>query len=202
MKKLISQIIVLIVMLLISSCYREKLVGEYYLTDDMKEQNPFKGFEKLSFVDDTRAIIELAGGDRINKINKYFTDHTHREYQLCEEDHITFTNQSYNLSINMDACSSMESIHIALIYLEGNYVFYSKYPYELDTFLPNYIDSLLINDVWMNDIFYDTMKFVAGKPFPDELERYPVKSYYSTHSGIVKIDFSNSTSWELEKTEW
>ena len=202
MKNPITQIIVLVVILLISSCYREKLVGEYYLTDEMKTQNPFKGFEKLSFVDDPSPIIKLAGGDRINEINKYFMDHTHREYQLCEENRITFTNQSYNLSINMDACFSSNYIHISLIYLDDHYIFNSNYPYGLDTNLPNYLDSLLINNVWVHDIFYDTMKFAGGKPFPDELERYPVKSYYSSHSGIVKIDFSNSTSWELEKIEW
>jgi hypothetical protein len=48
------------------------------------------------------------------------------------------------------------------------------------------------------NIFSDTLTHTGMI----EIDPYPVRCYYSTGYGVVKIDFSDSTSWELEHIEW
>lgn len=189
-------------LLIFSSCYREKLVGEYYLSDEMKAQNPFHGFEDLFFVDDSGSVFKFAGEERISKTEKRFKDHTHRDFIYYEVDHIYFLNQVYQLEIGMSTYTSGYNIGISFTFLDGGLSFYSNYTSELNESQPNYLDSLLLNNVWIYDVFYDTMKFSNIIPLPDELLKYPIRSYYSADSGVVKIDFSDKTSWELEKVEW
>ncbi|PLW93834.1 MAG: hypothetical protein C0591_13835, partial [Marinilabiliales bacterium] len=61
-----------------------------------------------------------------------------------------------------------------------------------------YYDSIDINNKMYYDIFSDTLKHEGIIP----IDPNPVRCYYSTEYGVIKIDFSDSTSWELEHIEW
>ena len=52
-----------------------------------------------------------------------------------------------------------------------------------------YVDSLYVLNRWIMDVFINEATSAN-------------KLYYSTEFGIVKIDFSDGSYWELEKIEW
>ena len=38
-----------LILFIISSCNKDKLVAEYYISDELKAQNPFNGYETLRY---------------------------------------------------------------------------------------------------------------------------------------------------------
>ena len=192
-----------ILIILCVSCFKDKLVGEYYLTEEMKDQVPFKGYETLHFINDSNNIIKIKAEDRIDVINKYYTDHTDKDYVLCEYNHILFSNESYGMDIHMEACLFKPTgIGFEFIYLNGKYDFHSGFSIFVDDSTVHVLDSLLINGSWLPEIYYDTMKYDQTQPFPHDLPNIPIKSYYSKSLGIVKVDFSDGSIWELKEIDW
>jgi len=202
MKKSHTYFVVILLIIMSFSCNKGRLVGEYYLTNDMKAINPFKGYEILTFENEIGINIVLAAGDRENEINKYNNGINTMDYNYCEYDNIDFVNENYKLVISMSPCLSSEYVHVGFSYLDGMYSFYSNFELLENDNHANYYDSLLINDSWFHKIYYDTMQYSLHKPFPYSTHSFPIKSYYSIESGVVKIDFSDSTYWELENIEW
>jgi hypothetical protein len=64
------------------------------------------------------------------------------------------------------------------------------------------LDSLKVNESWIYEVFFDTLYYIYNQPFPQDLLFYPNKCYYSTSLGVVRIDFSDGSSWELEEIIW
>jgi len=48
-------------------------------------------------------------------------------------------------------------------------------------------------NTWIKDVFVCEKEKIDSKAY---------RLYYSTEFGIVKIDFSDDSYWELEKIEW
>jgi len=46
------------------------------------------------------------------------------------------------------------------------------------------------------------VRYQQSRPIPENLMKYPIKIYYSTEFGILKVDFSDGSFWELESIEW
>jgi hypothetical protein len=203
--KQLSIVLILITLIVAGfSCKKDKLLGEYHLTEELKSCNPFKGYETLRFQNE-RNMIELNGGDRINDVEKKYAYYPY-EYYLCEADYIVFSDSAYSMQITMQACYSYpvaEGIEFRFNYLDSNYIFSSYYALLSNEYVTKYYDSLLISGSWIHEVYYDTMKFIFyDKPFPYEDLKYLTKSYYSKTFGVVKLDFSDGSTWELEEIVW
>ncbi len=67
-----SVLLLLLLIVILSGCYKkDKLVGEYYLTDEMKQTVPFDGSETIYFIDGEDTIV-LDQGSRNNYINTIY----------------------------------------------------------------------------------------------------------------------------------
>jgi hypothetical protein len=192
-----------LILFTISSC--KKPVEEYYLPNELKLALPFKGYETITYTSVINNSIELKADERIDEIKKYYTDHTDSEYILSESSSINFSNEDYLLKFFMGSeVSTPKGIYFIFSYKKYNYDYFSSYFGVLDkNDTINFLDSLFVNGSWIPEIYCDSMKYVLlSKPFPEDSLVFPVKSYYSTKKGVVRIDFSDSTSWELESIEW
>ena len=199
MKKL--SLLLCVILFMTVSCHKPKLVGEFYLTAKTKELNPFSGYEKLTFKDDTVLNEILVGDARINKITKSYIDDESGDFVLWEQDYSRFVNDQYEINITI-ATTRKPGLMIDFRNLVDGYNFYSRFKITDDSIIGRYYDSILIHQVWYHHIYYDTMLYDHHQPFPADIQRFPVKSYYSATSGVVKIDFSDDSSLELDKIEW
>lgn len=203
MGKLIKYAYLLSFFVILSSC--KKPVEEYYLPNELKSALPFKGYETITYTNSFSDNIGLKAGERVDEIKKYYTNHTDSDYILSESCFINFSNEDYLLRFFMGSEVSIpKGIHFVFSYEKYNYDYFSSYFGVLDkNDTINFLDSLFVNGSWLHEIYYDRMKYVLqSKPFPEDSLVFPVKSYYSKQKGIVRIDFSDSTSWELESIEW
>lgn len=200
MKKLL--ILTSIVLLVIpTSCNKGKLIGEYYLTDEMKLQIPFNGFEKISFTDNIGGKITLASGHRSRTITKVMECLNCKNYYYFETAQICFSNDFYRINLSMEA-STTNKFFISLAFGETgfSYVFSNNLPLSKENLIKQevFYDSITIN----NNIYYD----VFGNPLHHTgiipVTPYPVFCYYSIEYGVLKIDFSDSTNWQIESIEW
>jgi hypothetical protein len=195
----------LFIFLIISctSCLKDRLLGEYYLTEEMKAQIPYKGNETIIFKSDSNNFIELVAGNRENEIAKRYIGNQESDYELWEIDHICLLNEYYNLSLWMNADRyEPKGIAFDFEYLNGKYFFSGNFGLFLNDSVTTVLDSIYINGTWFHHIYYDTMTYYHDQPFPESLEQYPIKSYYSKTFGVVKIDFSDGSTWELKEIVW
>lgn len=188
----------ILTLLFFTSC--SKLTNEYYLTPEMKAQIPFQGFETISFINDSANIINLIAENRQNKIDETFECINCKDYYTSEIESIVLKNNLYSISLTMGA-SKNSAFYIDFKYgEEGFSCAYTSLPLAKLT-LQNgqmFYDSIVVNNKTYSDVFADTITH-TGKIQSDP---YPTYCYYSTEYGVIKIDFSNETSWELEKIEW
>lgn len=58
--------------------------------------------------------------------------------------------------------------------------------------IPEYTDSLLVNNKWLYNVFVEE---IAKK------DNDTYRQYYSTELGVIKVDFSDNSLLELDKIE-
>lgn len=201
MKKLFRILPVTLLILLITSCDLGKLIAEYYFTEEMYEQIPFEGNETLIFIDDDGNNIVLIGGDRINEIHKVDECITCSDYYYFETGGIKFSNDTYILTLSMEA--STEYKFLIGLNIEGTsftYTYYDNLPLSKEYLQGDevFYDSINVNNSTYYNVFGDTL--INGGTIPIGI--YPVFCYYSTEYGVIKIDFSDDSYWELEDIEW
>jgi len=204
MKKL--PVIFIFFLLTTFSCQKGKLVGEHYVHESSRELIPYLGFEQLTFKGNDTVEHFFSGEDRIYSVNKTYVSVSSDDYILSDQDYIRFTGEQNQLSVFVSPHPIHDNddvLDIYFIYLEGDYTFYTKiYLPNGELLAENYYDSLLVNQHQYYHVYYDTMTFMHYQPFPDHLPQFPVKSYYSTTFGVLKIDFSDGSTWELEHILW
>ena len=183
------------------SCNQGRLTGEYYLTKEIMEEIPFNGFETIRFITDTNKTIEMTAESRVGEIIKSYTDHSESNYYLWEREYISFRNENYSMSLVIQAMrGGIDGVRFNFFIIDGEYYFTASFKQFGDSY--EIIDSMLVNSVWLTDIYYDSVSYVPPGPIPIDLHNYPVKSYYTKTLGVVRIDFSDNTIWELEDIDW
>ena len=178
-----------------------KLIREYLLTEQQKKQIPFKGKEIITFSSGQNEI-ELIGTDRIDTLEKRYPSGFSCDYYMEENNFITFKNKDYHLHLRMTAG---HNFNLTLYdYIEGlhmsAYLRVAQTTGELSEY-EELIDSLTVN----NSLYLNVYKDTVSNVYPlnaRKLSIYATYIYYSTEYGVVKIDFSDSTSWELKNIEW
>jgi hypothetical protein len=192
---------ILIILIVFSTC--RKPVEEFYLTAEEKAMIPFKGYETITFISDSYGIEKLVADNRVDEIKKYYTDHTERNYIQYEDSYINFSNEKYSLGLFMSSYPfPPKSIAFSFGYTDRKNYFHSFFELMGKDSPNKFLDSLFVIGSWIPDVYYDTMEYVHLEPSPDSLLVFPVKSYYSKQFGVVRIDFSDGLSWELESIDW
>jgi hypothetical protein len=125
MKYIKLTLLLLLVLVGGNSCQKEKLVGEYYFTPEMRAKIPFKGYETIIFKTDSTDLVELNAANRRDTIYKSAIDKYESDYILWESDNIYFSNQNYKMSLHMNRYvfwHEPRGIVFDFVYLDSNYI--------------------------------------------------------------------------------
>lgn len=191
-----------IIFIQLPSCNKEcRMTHEKLLTEQQKKQIPFEGKEIITFKSG-QSVIELIGTGRIDTLEKIYPSGFSCDYYIEESEFLTFESEDYQLNIRMRA---RDYFYLKLYdFIEdlkmSAYLRSAPSTGEISEYT-EFIDSITVNNLQYLNIYKDTVSNV----YPlntREFSRYAIYFYYSTEYGVIKIDFSDSTSWELEHIEW
>lgn len=189
----------LVLITLVSGCNKGKLLEEFTLTSEQRSQIPFNGFERISFIGNNDSVFYLDGGDRINVITKSEECITCNDYYLSETDYINFVNQNCELRLIMTASYSYR-LTISCIIDDNAFtgIFYNNLPLSKEKLSGKevFLDSLYVNSVMYYNVFGDTLEKNEGII---TIDSYPTFFFYSTEYGVLKVNFSDGSSWDLDQ---
>lgn len=178
-----------------SSCYKRGVAAEYLLTDEMKGQNPFSGYEMLYFISDSGEQFILHGTGRKNQVHEVPVGQDINYYNLIEVDLLSFNSDisedHYGFRMDMTGNRNPRKYRIDFTYAERGMTAFFDLPMTKEN--TQYVDSINIMEQWYYDVFINEVEKNDDRAY---------KLYYSTEYGVVKIDFSDDSYWELEKIEW
>lgn len=184
-------IIVISLSLTFLSCNKTGLQKEYLLTDEMKDQNPFMGGEKLYYLSDSMEQVVFKVSARDNKVhevphgqrtNMWDLYEVERMYISSDEGYYFLWDMHYNAGYNF---------YIDFTYKNRGWSFTYDLPLSREN--NNFVDSLFIQEQWYHNIFISEEDTIGNKAY---------RLYYSTDYGIIKVDFSDNSYLELEKIQW
>lgn len=184
------------------SCSNCKVVEEQLLTDVQKEQDPFRGFEKIIYKTGD-STIEFTGTGRKNHVGEYNFPNDNCNYGLLESDEMYFSANYFDIYLIMweSKVYSLwiwDSISNILLYSE---LFVDKTDGSISNY-NEFLDSLNINDITYFNIYKDTLVQKNTTPVIPDSIKHAKYLYYSTEYGIVKFDFSDGSTWELKEIMW
>jgi len=187
-------VILISIVSLLYSCNEGHITGKYFLTDEMKSQIPYHGGETLFFTRNNVDTIMIVAMDRVNKVYEILDGINTNNYSIWEEESIymnidTIPNDTNSISLKMMTDFSGRNTFLEIVVYRGTITNRFSYTLPLSKEYTPYIDSIYIMNSWIKDVFVHETA----------LEN---TMYYSTQYGIVKIDFSDGSFWELESIEW
>ena len=192
-------VITFISLLLATSC--NKVIDEFYLSQEMKMQIPFEGYEQITFKNNIGELEILKASERHSEVREYQEGNFYRVHKTINEtEWIIFENDNNKLVIRNS--SSRVGDHLCLTFTTTgkSFVgcFYTPLNAETLRFDEQYHDSLSINDIVYYKVFSDSLGY--SNPTP-ELP-HPKRIYYTIDYGVIKIEFTDGTAWELKEIEW
>lgn len=200
MKNFIYTLLTVLLILLIYSCGK-KLLGEYYLSEDSKNDIPFIGYEALTFIDDKNNLFIFIGGVRNNRITENDECINCSDYYIFEREWINFSDgKSNDFTLQISSGIEENDFHVGINISGNGFICNFVSPLSKETLKHNdvFYDSLIVNNKTYHKVFSDTLTHIGQIG----LSSFPVRCYYSKEFGIIKIDFSDSSSWELDHIDW
>ena len=198
-------VLLCIVFLIFTGCEKGKLVGEYFLKEGSKEVIPYKGNDVVKFRNNNIDTLLFTGSERIDEMRDSYVSVSSDDYNLWEYNQINFTNDVNLLKLMLEPSvtnDSTDNMSILYEYIEGNYYHFNcRFSIWNGIIQSQLYDSIFINQKNYYNVYYDTMEYLQNT-IPQELLNYPTKLYYSTQYGILKIDFADGTTWELESVNF
>ena len=193
----------------LGSCTK-KTVDEYLLTEGEKSLIPFQGSETINYsLSGSDDLVSYKAGTPTSNIYEYSNDHTYINIWLLEQLSLEISNETGIITFYMQSASPNRPTE-----------FRYNWDNEFDGFpsvggtswLPidttqtdteRIIGDLLIGDKTYHDVFVTDLTFPSS--YNDTIFEglaYPLNFYFSPNYGVVKMDFSDNTYWELENIEW
>jgi hypothetical protein len=183
------------------------LVGEYYLTDEMKQTVPFNGSEIIFFIDREDTIV-LDQGKRNSYLRTIYISPI--EFTYGEESNTKFSTENSCFFTRYDLQSNYyynpgrfiiewyERENAGGLINEGSFFF--KLPLNKETLEQGqwFLDEMEVRGVNYTNVYCDSVSFNGGYTWPNE----PKTVYYTEEAGIIKIEFSQGNTWELLKIDW
>jgi hypothetical protein len=186
---------------------KDKLVGEYYLSDEMKQTVPFDGSETITFIDGEDTIV-FDRGERnifIPTLRISPNEYTYGEYddtKFITNDGkyniLFFLQTTYYNSYPGRGKIIWEEIEDNILKSKGLFLF--NIPLSTATLDQGqwFLDEMEIRGVNYTNVYCDSVSFDGGYTWPKE----PKTVYYTKESGIIKIEFTQGNTWELLKIDW
>ena len=208
MKTRIVNLILFVIFIAFTNCKEE---CSEYLLGDLVIFNPLNGNETLVFSDSDGIEYDFIGKGRRNWLNE--SD----GYDGCdieEMDNSTFSESSENYSIRLSVRPSTHYRSVAdivIYFLDYTYDDNHHYRSYISLDIPldrnnlgvdqYYYDSLLIYNTVIYDIFAAVPQHSSAPTTKATLldSIHPSLIYYNADYGVVKIDFDDSSSWELKE---
>jgi hypothetical protein len=181
------------------ACNQCELALESHLTDQQKNQNPFKGFEKIIYKT-ADSTVELTGTGRKNWVEQFSISQFSCDWGERELDEMKFVSNSYEIRYRMSGRNELDwffNDNTNEIHLQS--VFYIENDPSKNSGYDEFIDSLYVDGGLFLNIYKDHL--FSPYDFPDSLN-HAVNLYYSIEYGIVKFDFSDGSTWELKEIVW
>lgn len=198
----------LLLSVIIEGCNtKDKLVGEYYLTNEMKQTVPFDGFETVYFIDGEDTIV-FDRGERsifIPTIRISPNEYTYGEYDDTEFNTddgkysiMIFLQTTYYNSYPGRGKIIWEKLDDNVLKSKGLFLF--NIPLSTTTLKPGqwFLDEMEVRGVNYANVYCDSIPYTGGYTWPNE----PKTIYYTEESGIIKIEFTQGNTWELLKIDW
>lgn len=215
MKTIQTTTILLIIVLIITSCYKSELEATYNITPEEQQYIPFSGGEKVVYVNSGSATeLVLTAEPIVDKMlespsgintNKYF------HYQTIQ---LVLSGAGIDLEYNLSAIDKkyqyktklLINWHTGLEDFPANISSAFDVPVDsADRFYKLvYYDSLMVHQHVYHDVYRGdfTLTYSPGDTTPiPEGSFYPINYYFVLPEGIIKFDLSDSTSWELDRIE-
>lgn len=200
------------------------LLDTYYLTEEDKQNFPFNSndYPVYDTIDGNISLPDVYTG---TNMNEYCTQFPCDPYYLYESMIKAFQSDYFALEYILSAKNNplvkhssigilwfeqkndpgeVNLFHMGLdLPLDSNN--FSKSLIKFDSIPPDSLfiyktlikyDSIFINNYWYTEVFSDTVKDYHYPGFPDTILR-PVRFYYSSEFGIVKLEMSDGNDWEL-----
>ena len=187
-------IILLGIIFLQTGCQKNNTDPDRFLTDEMKSQNPYKLNDKLYFMSDSGQEFVYEVIMRHNQIYEY----SHAQaapLHWTEVDQTSInsldTSHASGFWMEMRAENKPPRFTISFYPSVGNRMT-AYFDLPLSGYSPEYVDSVYVNEKWHYHVF------IAEKA---KSENKPYKYYYTVKLGIIKIDYSDDSYWELVKIE-
>jgi len=194
---------------LYSSCGKKELGVN--LLGNLKNENPYKGDEKLIFLNQNDDSIVFYGEGRFSEVYEY-TNSTMNGYYLNETDHCYFrsADNQYKLDVRLSSHLATNDGIVILLATYNKNELDSCNAYTTEMLLPLldyiiessffYIDTLETRKADYYNVFVDSSALNQWNGCTQLT--YAKRFFYSTQSGLIKIDFSDGSFWELESIEW
>ena len=206
--------LLIILAVLFSACKKDKeeLLGEFLL-GNLIYTNPLSGHEILVFQNtESNEIIRFIGNGRTRITEKCYIDYYKNQYYIVETDNCIFNGENINYKLTITIKSDHYYPHYLLVlrlfdFQSSEFDYFTsfshfKLPLNDNNLRSDQIrlDSLYIQNRYYYDVFIDTSWCsVTIKPLNRNDSMYAPVFYYNTTHGMLKIDFTDSTSWELKE---
>lgn len=194
----------LIVLFIVTGCFiftfnscefGDKLTGEYYLTDEMKNALPYKGGEKVYYRLQDNSQIVLEAGIRYNKVEEISEGLNTNEYYILEREYMWLDNDSISIYYRLYGKYYHSPLCIIHCSYNGGVQFEFVLPLNKET--SDYTDSLYVIDRWIKDLYITKENFYRdGQIIGQSIINY------STQYGIVKWERPDGLIMQLESIEW
>jgi hypothetical protein len=184
-------ILFVLAVILMTGCTKEgEVSGRYYLTEEMKKQNPYYGLKKLYFKTSEGDRFVMVPTNRLNGEYKVFDGMSTTSYFLIEENLMWFYAENEDI-IFLEMEGKVNGPPQYYIKITRDKV---EYPFQFDLPLSPVTtplaDSMLVMGEWRSNLFYCLGEHTASSK--DSL-------YYSTTLGIVRVVFNDGLVWDLDR---
>ena len=200
----------IIITLLFSSCSADYLDATYRLTTEEKEYIPFSGGEKISYIStenhSTELISDPINVEIVDMTSGTNTNHFY-QYETCETNLVS-NNLKIRYFLNSNPKLMGDKPYLTIGWIMDTSEFISvqggaRVPMDTSDRFADIVelDSLKVSDKVYFEVFKGSMYRSTNDTATLSIA-YPVYYYYALHYGVIRFDFSDSTSWELESIEW
>ena len=192
----------IILLLALTSC-KEKC--DEYLLGNLVYQNPYQGYETLVFIDSSGDSIFFEGRGR--HVYTFQNQHPYCSSGEAEDCLFNEVDDKFTFYLHISPTTFHQDARLGITFQDHRYNEYHSFdtrflfnvPLDKNNLKPGnaFIDSMLV----LNKYYYDVFADEAGD---DELKSkldtvFPSMLYYNLTDGIIKIEFDDSTSWELKE---